>query len=69
MASKRKREKEKANERLKMVRITNQDLVCKDCVFVLDDTQVYGNVSRCKIFKLKPNEIFSEDTCVAYRKK
>lgn len=64
-----KREKAKLNEELKVDRVTNNDLVCNDCVFCLDDTEVYSNTSKCKIFNLKPNHVFeNKSICVAYRK-
>lgn len=64
-----KREKDKLSEELKVDRITNNDLICSDCVFRLDDTKIYGNTSKCKIFDLKPNHIFEKKSiCVAYRK-
>ena len=49
-------------------RITNQDLVCKDCGFRLDDFKILGNTSRCKKYSLKPSGVIKGGTCPQYKK-
>ncbi len=51
------------------VRITNKDLVCKGCKFVLSDRQVYGNTSRCKKYHNKPNTVLKGGDCNEYQPK
>lgn len=46
-----------------MKRVTNDDLVCKDCEFKLDDSIKLGNTSKCKIFNIKPNKVLLGDDC------
>lgn len=48
-------------------RITNNDLVCKDCVYKFDDSKKFGNTSRCQAFKWKPSNIVAGGNC-PYRK-
>ncbi len=50
-------------------RITNADLVCADCTFVLPDDKIYGNTSRCKKFRSKPNAVLSGRNCDEYQPK
>ena len=57
------------DEQLKVVRITNNDLICKDCRYCLDDSKQFGNTSRCEKFSLKPNEVWDKHTCRKYKKK
>lgn len=41
-----------------IVRITNKDLVCKDCMYRYDDSVIFGNTSRCDFYPArKPNSI------------
>lgn len=49
-------------------RITNDDLVCKDCAFKLDDSKKLGNTSQCEIFELKPNEVLRGGSCDEHKK-
>lgn len=49
-------------------RITNEDLICKDCRYVLDDSLRYGNTSKCLMYDEKPNSIFLDNECLEYEK-
>lgn len=48
-------------------RVTNDDLVCKDCVLRYPDDVIFGNVSKCEQYpKSKPNEVLLGGKCDAY---
>ena len=51
-----------------MRRITNDDLVCKDCTFKYDDTVKLGNTSVCEKFDVKPSEVLLGGDCIEYEK-
>ena len=51
-----------------MKRITNNDLVCKDCAFQYDDTIKLGNTSVCEKFYVKPPEVLLGEDCIEYEK-
>lgn len=48
-------------------RITNQDLVCRDCMYAFDDNIIFGNTSRCRFYDPKPNHVLTGDACEKYR--
>mgnify|MGYP004644339061 CR=1 FL=1 len=48
-------------------RITNDDLICKDCIFKYDDSEVLGNTSRCEKFVSKPDRILIGGSCKEYQ--
>lgn len=48
-------------------RITNNDLVCKDCIYRLDDSVILGNTSRCKKYSWKPNKVSVGGECDEYK--
>lgn len=65
------------NEKLKKIirseaeackRITNKDLVCKDCLMRYDDSVIYGNTSICEVYESKPNKILLGGECNEYVK-
>lgn len=58
-----------ASEARACSRITNADLVCADCRFVLPDNKVFGNTSRCKKFRSKPNTVLTGGNCDEYQSK
>ena len=62
-------EKEKRihSEQQCMRRITNNDLVCKDCAFRYDDSKKFGNTSECEMFEQKPNEVLLGGKCYEYK--
>ena len=49
-------------------RITNQDLVCRDCSSKYDDRIKLGNTSTCKEYKEKPNKVLLGGKCDKYKK-
>lgn len=49
-----------------MKRITNDDLVCKSCKFVHNDTIELGNTSVCDKFDVKPGKVLLGDNCDEY---
>ena len=52
-----------------MKRITNEDLVCKDCEFAFDDAIKLGNTSTCDKFTVKPNQVLLGGDCDEYETK
>lgn len=51
------------------VRITNEDLVCRDCIYKLDDSVILGNTSRCKRYPWKPDKVSLGGECDEYKAK
>lgn len=49
-------------------RVTNQDIVCRDCRFKYDDSIKWGNTSTCKKYKIKPNQVILGKACDKYEK-
>lgn len=58
-----------ASEQQCMKRITNDDLVCKDCTFAYDDSVKLGNTSTCDKFTVKPNQVLVGGDCDEYEAK
>lgn len=46
-----------------VMRITNDDLVCNNCLFVYDDAVKFGNTSKCAIYASKPNAVLLGEEC------
>lgn len=44
-------------------RITNNDLICKDCIYKFDDSKKFGNTSKCQAYKWKPSSILLGGNC------
>lgn len=44
-------------------RITNNDLICKDCKFMYVDTVELGNTSMCEKFNVKPVKVLLGGDC------
>lgn len=45
-------------------RITNADFDCKNCTFRFDDSEIYGNTSKCEKFpKIKPISVLKKGKC------
>lgn len=62
-------EKRMMRENVKAVRITNNDLKCKDCKYRRDDSIIEGNTSRCDIYPVsKPNKVINGGDCSYYDK-
>ena len=51
-----------------VIRVTNKNLVCKDCLFKYDDDTKLGNTSKCAIYKVKPNLILLGGKCEFYKR-
>lgn len=49
-------------------RTTNEDMVCKDCVYKVDDTVNFGNTSKCLLYGAKPNKVILGKKCEGYMK-
>lgn len=56
------------SEAMAVSRITNQDLVCKDCQFRFDDKIKFGNTSTCGEYSEKPNKVLLGEPCEKYKK-
>lgn len=56
------------SEQKAFMRITNDSLKCKDCLYKYDDTTIYGNTSRCSIFNHKPDKVILGGECDKYVK-
>lgn len=48
------------------ISITNANLVCKDCKKRFDDTERFGNTSKCEAFISKPNSVLKGGNCDEY---
>lgn len=56
------------SEQKSTVRITNDDLVCKDCLYKMDDSEKFGNTSKCFMFpNSKPNKVLLGGSCIEYK--
>ena len=49
------------------IRVTNKSLVCKDCLFKYNDDVKLGNISKCAVYKAKPNLILLGGKCEFYK--
>ncbi len=59
------------SESRSVIRITNDRLVCKDCIYKFDDSEVFRNTSLCRVFARspgKPNGVLLGEDCKHYRK-
>lgn len=54
-------------DNLKFDQIKNENLVCKNCQFRFDDTDMPCNTSRCKMFEVKPDEVLDGGKCIEYK--
>ncbi|MCH5185213.1 MAG: hypothetical protein J1F64_03720 [Oscillospiraceae bacterium] len=53
---------------MSMKRTTNNDLVCRDCIYRYDDSVRVGNTRRCEMYSQKSEKIFLENECDEYKK-
>ena len=67
---KKELEKRIKSEQQCMKRITNNDLVCRDCTNRFDDSEREGNTSFCAAYprRFKPNEVINGGDCRYYLK-
>ena len=56
-------------DKLAFTRITNEDLVCKDCDNKFDDSEMPCNTTKCEVYKLKPSDVLDGGKCSEYKKK
>lgn len=69
MGTNKELERRIMSEQRSIVRTTNDDLVCKDCVQRLPDNIILGNTSRCEYYpKCKPIPILRGGKCDQYVK-
>lgn len=57
------------NEKMKCERLTNNELVCKNCLYALDDSKDTNNTYECKKFIEKPDKVLIGGECIEYKKK
>lgn len=56
-------EKRIESEQSCMKRVTNDDLVCRDCTHKLDDSVKLGNTSTCEVYEVKPGKVLLGGDC------
>lgn len=56
------------NDELKFDLITNDDLVCKDCINRYEDKGMSCNTSKCVKFEIKSDEVLDGGECDEYAK-
>lgn len=61
------KEKRVASEQQCMRRLTNNDLVCKTCEYVYDDSVKLGNTSKCAMYDVKPTKVLLGGECDEYK--
>ena len=54
------------NDKLKVERITNNDLVCVTCKSKYDDFDMPCNTSKCAKYNLKPVHVLDGGACDEY---
>lgn len=56
-------------DKLHFIRISNQDLVCRDCLYRYDDSGIWGNTSKCEMYEtMKPSSVIDGGKCDLYDK-
>ena len=68
MAIKNSMDEKFKKDKLAFNRITNEELVCKDCKNKFEDSQMPCNTTRCKVYKLKPSDVLDGGKCSEYKK-
>lgn len=53
-------------DKLKFNLITNNDLVCKDCISRYEDKDMPCNTSKCAKFSIKPFKVLDGGKCNEY---
>ena len=53
---------------VRIPRIRNADLVCTDCLYKYDDTNMPCNVSKCEMYEEKPSTVIDGGNCDLYDK-
>lgn len=58
------------SEAMGFKRITNEDMVCKNCIYCWDDSKIYGNSTKCDCFPIaKPNHVVDGGRCPYHKSK
>lgn len=68
MGKNKEMKKRIVSEQQGMKRITNDNLICKNCKYKFDDTVKLGNTSTCQMFNVKPNEVLLGKDCIEFEK-
>lgn len=63
MSSNKSFEKKIKSEQKAFGRITNKQLVCHNCIYRLDDSEICGNTSKCEMYTSKPNQVLLGEDC------
>lgn len=58
----------RAKSKQTMHRTTNDDLICKNCLFRMDDAIIFGNTSKCERYLAKPVEVLIGGGCPYFAK-
>ena len=53
-------------DKLKLEKLTNANLACKDCKLKYNDDVLPCNTSKCEIYQVKPDEVLSGGECDEY---
>ena len=57
------------SEQQAITRVSNDTLVCKDCIMRYDDAVIFGNTSKCEMYPVcKPAEILLGGKCKLFLK-
>lgn len=60
------------SEAMAAMPIRNADLICKDCLFRYDDSEIPGNTGKCDVYPeypdYKPNEVIKGGDCEYYER-
>lgn len=56
------------SEQRAMKPIRNSSLVCKDCKYRKDDSEVFGNTTKCEKYTHKPDAVLKGADCEHYEK-
>lgn len=56
------------SEGLSTGRVTNEELMCKDCIYKFNDEKTFKNTSRCGAYTVKPSKVLLGKPCDRYKK-
>lgn len=52
----------KKGDKLLFNRITNDNLICKNCKNMMDDAKIFANTLRCEAYDTKPTAVIKGGT-------
>lgn len=55
-------------EKMSCERLTNNDLVCKNCLFALDDSEDANNTYTCEKYLEKSDRVLTGGECMVRKK-